>query len=232
MKRAGLHESVSKFLRERQLLIMILLSLLLLLAGIIPGQLETYLFLLVGIAAAWLATDDSPKARRGILVSGAVVMLLLVASFCLPSDLRQQLRTPLGIFLLVSTIVFLVSCATAILKRLLSTKSVTSNEIYETVNLYVLMGAFWAQVYSILELLHPGSFTSAGSPSDTGERLLYFSFVTLATLGYGDITPRIPLAQNLSIIEAIVGQLYLAVVVAYLVSTYIMHGMGSGRGDS
>ncbi len=233
MSGAALREPVSKILRERQLVITILLFVLLLAGGSIPGQLENYLFLAMGIAVAWLATEGNPKARRFIIVSGAVVPLLLVVGFYLPSDLRHQLRKPLEIFLFCSIVVFLVSCATAILKRLVNTKAVTSNEICGTVNLYLLMGAFWSHVYSILELLQPGSFTAAiESSSETSARLLYFSFVTLATLGYGDITPRTPLAQNLAIIEAVVGQLYLAIVVAYLVSTYIMHAMGSGKRDS
>jgi hypothetical protein len=85
----------------------------------------------------------------------------------------------------------------------------------------------WAHVFSIVEILTPGSFaytaieaeaTDGPEPiRDQTDRFTYFSFVTLTTLGYGDMTPLNRPARNLTALEAIFGQLYLAVLIARLV---------------
>jgi len=87
---------------------------------------------------------------------------------------------------------------------------------------YLLIATMWAYFYSILETVHPGSFHFP----DTGVGYLknpfvYFSFVTITTLGYGDITPNTGLAASLSMVEAVIGQLYIAVQVAWLVGIHV-----------
>ena len=62
---------------------------------------------------------------------------------------------------------------------------------------------------------------------DSASHFVYFSFVTLASLGYGDITPKTEIAQRLAIIEVIMGQFYVAIVVAYLVSVFIVRKTGA-----
>jgi hypothetical protein len=87
-----------------------------------------------------------------------------------------------------------------------------------------MFGIAWAMAYSALDLLVPNSFTvqmNVGGQSSLTP--FYFSFVTLTTLGYGDISPVKPFARILCIIEAIIGQLYLVVLVARLVSQHIAH---------
>ena len=89
---------------------------------------------------------------------------------------------------------------------------------------YLLLGLGWALVFSTLEHVSPGSF---GDPLGTGAQnhavlagmphLIYFSFTTLTTLGYGDVVPTSTLARSLSTLEAVLGQLYLALLVARLV---------------
>ena len=83
---------------------------------------------------------------------------------------------------------------------------------------YLLAGIYFGLSYWVLERMIPGTFTAAAPFSQTSA--IYFSFVTLATLGYGDIAPRGDIARGLAIIEGIGGQLFLAVLVARLVSLY------------
>ena len=97
--------------------------------------------------------------------------------------------------------------------------------------IYLLLGVLWALVYSALELLAPESFTImvAGGAGNEAMRFradqaifpLYYSFITLTTLGYGDVVPSSPPARMLAALEAIMGQLYLAVLVARLVGLHI-----------
>jgi hypothetical protein len=72
-------------------------------------------------------------------------------------------------------------------------------------------------------LAHPGAFAGALNAADGGGELIYFSFVTLTTMGYGDITPIHPIARSLAITEALTGQLYIAILLARLVSLEL-HG--------
>jgi hypothetical protein len=91
----------------------------------------------------------------------------------------------------------------------------------------------WAFLYTLLESVHPGTFRftvetkiaadTAYPPPAFLSRLVYFSFVTLSTVGYGDITPLTGPARGLAIVEGIVGQFYLAVLVARFVGLHIVH---------
>jgi voltage-gated potassium channel Kch len=75
----------------------------------------------------------------------------------------------------------------------------------------------WAIAYGIVERLSAGSFNGLDYSSDLGRQFVYFSYVTLTTLGYGDVMVARPLAQTLATVEAIAGQLFLVGLVAYLV---------------
>ena len=89
----------------------------------------------------------------------------------------------------------------------------------------------WAFVYSVLESIQPGSFTIGEGQIDVGRRLyIYYSFVTITTLGYGDITPTTDLANSFSFLEAVTGQLYLAILIARLVGIQIAQSMNRKAG--
>ena len=102
-------------------------------------------------------------------------------------------------------------------------KRVNINILYATSCLYLIIGLFWGAFYMILEQLRPGSYGGVllENPQYLDHALNYFSFVTLTTLGYGDITPQTMGAASLCHIEAIVGQFFTAVVVAWLVGVLV-----------
>jgi hypothetical protein len=97
---------------------------------------------------------------------------------------------------------------------------------------YLFIGFMWAMLFALLDQLQPGSFhfpetwTQGPAGADTA-RYVYFSFVTLATLGYGDIVPKTVDASGLVVAEAVVGQLYLTVLVARLVGLHLSGRVGS-----
>ncbi|HVJ74896.1 MAG TPA: potassium channel family protein [Casimicrobiaceae bacterium] len=85
---------------------------------------------------------------------------------------------------------------------------------------FLLLGLVFAQAYKLLALFVPHAFAIGGAPAEAGAmdyRYIYFSFITLTSTGYGDITPLHPYARSLAAFEAIAGQLYLAVLIARLV---------------
>jgi voltage-gated potassium channel Kch len=90
--------------------------------------------------------------------------------------------------------------------------------LYAALSAYLLAGIFFGIFYWVLEQIAPRTFAAAGDFSRMSA--IYFSFVTLATLGYGDIVPRTDVARGLAIVEGVGGQLFLAVMVARLVSLY------------
>jgi hypothetical protein len=102
-------------------------------------------------------------------------------------------------------------------------RAVTGRQIRGAVAVYLLFALAWAQLYELVEALAPGSFVfPQGHTAESGwfSPLLYFSFITLTTLGYGDILPAHAAARSLAMLEALVGQLYPAILLARLVSLH------------
>ena len=100
---------------------------------------------------------------------------------------------------------------------------VDGNAILGAISIYLLLGMIWAMLYRLVEVFLPGSFhglAAAGQNADLSE-LIYFSFVSLTTMGFGDITPAFALARYLAFMEGLVGQFYIAVLVASLVGVRI-----------
>ena len=121
-------------------------------------------------------------------------------------------------------IIFLTFITYHIFISTFRSKIVNRNVIHGAIVVYLLIGFIWSYIYSLIESLHPGSFTHMGEHVIFWHRpLVYFSFVTLTTLGFGDITPTTPLAQSLVILEAIIGQIYLIIQVSWLVGLYVAH---------
>jgi len=102
------------------------------------------------------------------------------------------------------------------------------NKIMGAVCIYLLLGIIWAFVYLAINLALPGSFSgvSSSSPEQQMSELLYYSFITLTTLGYGDISPATHLARVFAYFEAILGQFFLAILVAGLVGAHIATKFG------
>jgi hypothetical protein len=105
---------------------------------------------------------------------------------------------------------------------------VTAHRIRGAILIYLLLGVMWAFTYQVVALTIPEAFRLpegliAGEPDALRRELTYFSVVTLTTTGYGDITAVHPVARTLVMLEILVGQLYPAIVLAWLVSLAIMH---------
>ena len=113
--------------------------------------------------------------------------------------------------------------------KIMTTRSVTKNILYGAICIYMLIGLMMAFVYMLISFYIPHSFDMATSQSITTSasimhnffRYTYFSFVTLTTLGYGDIHPISPPAEAFAYMEAIAGQFYLTVLVARLIGLHV-----------
>jgi len=150
------------------------------------------------------------------LVTPAV--LVQWSSYLLPQDFLNMMTR-------LFSLIFFVYVAVVILNYLFHEEKVTSDVIYGAICVYLLIGLAWGIGYSLLEIYRPSSFELGNIPKANVTRLFYFSYTTMTTLGYGDITPLSPPAQFLSVMEALTGQLYLAIIIARLVGMHISQSL-------
>lgn len=160
-----------------------------------------------------------PKTRGGLLTYGILLLLSFVGNWLGTLTKTSDLVI---VFNDLFTSTFLLTTLFLILRWVLEQNRITMDEIAAGVSVYLLIALVWSHFYHALETLDPGSFLQLGEPVDLLSRhdFNYFSFVTLTTLGYGDLTPAKPFAKSLTMFEAIVGVFYLAVLISRLVSQY------------
>jgi voltage-gated potassium channel len=166
------------------------------------------------LAANLLAAVMPAGAGRGrYVLLTAVIVAWLGSPVMVWFDHPALSAMTLGIWTLISFF-----AAAAALRFAMRATSVDAEHLYAALSAYLLAGIFFGQFYWVLQQIWPGSFAVSGDFSRMSA--IYFSFVTIATLGYGDIVPRTDVARGLAIVEGVGGQLFLAVLVARLVSLY------------
>ena len=137
----------------------------------------------------------------------------------------------LGSLLLL--LAFLMLATFASMKQIAVDNVMSANRITGAICVYLLLGVIWSVFYALLEFALPGSFAGIAEQggSNWSPDWIYYSFVTLTTVGYGDMLPLTFSARALSYIETIFGQFYLAILVAGLVSAYLGSKQGGSRED-
>jgi len=184
---------------------------------------------------------DEVLGRFGILNDLATSTVLVLAIYSLS---QKRHHTVIGVLLAVPMIISLWShlvgeyrwleitghlCGIAffafiiviILKFVLSQDEITRDLIAGAAIVYLSIAALWANAYWVIELMHPGSFAISDQSAASTVNSIYYSLVTITTLGYGDITPITSVAKVCSTLEAVIGQLYLVITVAWLVGMYV-----------
>ena len=161
-------------------------------------------------------------AQRALVT--VAVAVLTTAALVLRWATFHAPDSPLQIWSFALTIVLLSILAGLVLWQAFREGPITAYRIQGAVVVYLLVGVAWATAYEVIYLYSPGAFQFANrGPDDVrhAHGLLYYSFVTLTTVGYGDITPVLPVARSLAMCEALIGQLYPAILIARLVSMRI-----------
>lgn len=185
-------------------------------------QVLLQVFLLNTLLVTLWANPQWRRARRAVIglwfVSVAGSLLALVP---LPPEWNRWAGTAET----ASVVPLLALLASGILRFVFRERRLTSDGLFATVAVYVVIAVLFAQLYLLVLIWNPGSFNLpplAGGEATTALEgtLVYFSVVTMATVGYGDILPVSETARALTVIEAVVGQFYVAVIVAVFVSLY------------
>lgn len=204
-----------------------------------------YALLLIALMAALLIAPVARQLGGSRSVDSMTIVVVLIAGLYAMSR-RRQLRNTLvilgGAFALahflffvgadskagqigvdLTAIFFFGFVVVAIIQDVLSRKdNVSWGLIYGALSAYLLMGVVFALSFSLLSAHDPASFDGISrAAGDDFSSFIYLSFVTLTTLGYGDITPGTQIAGSFLIVEALVGQIYLTVLVARLVGMHI-----------
>lgn len=186
------------------------------------SELAFSIFLMIGV---W-----SLHGVRRLFLLGIVLMTLGVGGnvFALAGA-----GTSFVYLSLCSYIIFLLLTISLAIRQVMRSKTVDANSIIGAVCIYLLLGVIWALFYVLVNILIPGSFSVqiSGSAFAQLQAFLYYSFVTLTTLGYGDIAPISGTARALSTIEAILGQFYIAILVAGLVAAFITQKKSTSTGS-
>jgi hypothetical protein len=167
-------------------------------------------FLLVLLAGGW-AIAEHRRAALALAALGTVILAIAwlpVPVFGHATSLVRQAAALVAVLLLAAMVGY----------RVFAPGRVTTDRIMGAIALYLLFGVAWGNAYEIVALADPAAFNAAPDPGRGIERWFYFSFVTLTTVGYGDVTPVSRAARVLAIGEALVGQLYPAIILARLVT--------------
>ena len=180
-----------------------------------PAADRAFYFSVLMIVGARSLRGGGRFFKVGMVLAAIGVALSLLAM--VQSSLALQFGSTL------SLIAFLMLAITYTLRQVVFGTELNTNRLVGVVCVYLLLGVIWALAYSLVELAAPASFKGIELADGNGwdSNWIYFSFVTLTTLGYGDITPVSATARSLAYMQAIAGQFYIAMLVAGLVSAYI-----------
>ena len=216
-----------------------------------------HLILLIALLTLIVVGPLLSTSRHGTLIVNVIGAAMLLTALYAISECNQifviavilSILSILGTFLLqaypshvmviashTSLIALLMLFSVAILGYVVRSGRVTSDKIFAAICAYLLIGYAWAFGYALLDEFQPGAFASPTevAPGDYIGRVIqmrYFSYITLATVGYGDIVPRTSGARTMAILEAILGQFYLVALIGRLVGLHIVHGTADRPGD-
>jgi len=179
------------------------------------------LFTIIALASSVFA----PAEKR--IGYGIAILLFLFSAFL------AEINTPAILFIhgvLITAYMSLIFVL--VVKQIMRGGSITVRKILGGVAAYILLGHLWASVYVTIYQINPSAFQMNDdiiSPHESLKQLSYFSFVSLTTIGYGDITAIAPIARAMVILEGLLGQLFPAIFIAKLVSLQIEHAKVNER---
>ena len=211
--------------RDRYLFLLISFFLLILITPLFEGFVELTTLLDISITVIFLSSIYAVSQKGQSFRIAVGLLLPVIAAIWLTYFVHIPYLSLVGD---CCSILFFAFTIIIILSSLFREDEVTLDVIYGSVAVFLLMALMWTFIFDVIEYLQPGSFLVTASPSQ-GSRIhfVYYSFVTITTVGYGDILPVSMTARAFSIIEMLVGQIYLVVLVARLVGINIAQSMSN-----
>jgi hypothetical protein len=205
---------------RRSLLLMLSLLLLMLLTPFLENHRIGEVFLLISLFVTLITAIlqlHGKETLRSLAIGVAIpVVLIEVAGIFRPS--HSLLIAADGMLM-----AFFGFASVGLFTYLGEPGAITSGRVYTSVSLYLMLATFWSALFNLTEAIHPGSFALGGAGASarvSRSGFLYFSLITLTTVGYGDIVPVTPAARVFAALEGAAGVLYIAITVARLVAAY------------
>ncbi len=205
--------------RDRFLFLIVIFVAMIVLGPFLEGFIGLRFFMDLLVSIIFVTTIYAASHKRNHIIFA--IVLLMPTLFALWTDDIPINDTLVTIGYICGLILFAFAIISIVI-YIFSEEVVTRQTISAAVVVYLLLALMWSFVYRLIVILYPGSFAIAHGELHEAENIfLYFSLVTITTLGYGDITPVGNQAIALSVVEAITGQIYLVVVVAWFVGLYV-----------
>lgn len=177
----------------------------------LEGLVGRILYTLILISGVLAATRN----RKATLVAAVLVAADIAVGWAAAAVPGPGIRAA-SLALSMTTVVILIL---VVMAQVFREGPITMHRVFGAVAVYLLLGLAWTFAYSLTDLLRPGSFTLQSAAGENRfVAFIYYSFVTLSTVGYGDIAPVNPLARSLATAEALTGQLFPAILIARLVA--------------
>lgn len=175
----------------------------------------SFIFRSAVMFAGIYAVQESEKQLKFGMVAG--LLIILINSF---GVFRGSANLNFY-FSFIIYIFFYIYVAYRLMTLILKTENVTVGVLYAAVNVYLLMGIIGGYLFMLIENATPGSLNNLALENlSNPSKFFYFSFITLSTLGYGDISPALPASQSVAMVLSTSGPLYLTILVALLVSRF------------
>ena len=205
--------------KDRFLFLIVLIVAAIMLGPFLEGFIGLKLFMDLFFSIIFIATIYAASQKRNHIII-AVILVIPTILALLSEDIA--ISNTLVIIGYICGLVLFAFAVISILIYVFSEQVVTRQTISAAIVVYLLIALMWTFIYRLMEILYPASFAIAHAKLLDAENIyLYFSLVTITTLGYGDITPVGGQAVSLAVLEAITGQIYLVVVVAWFVGMYV-----------
>lgn len=184
----------------------------------VTGQLILTVITIFVMMSLIVAISD----KKHSLIIAIVFALPWFASLIINFPIFENVHTVLIRKEIIFAILLFSYTTFEIFAYLIRSREVSSEILFASVCVYLLIGLTWASIYLFLDYINPHSFIDTGNNlAINAPRILFFSYITLTTVGYGTLTPDSDPARSIAMLEAIIGQLYLTIMVARLVGLHI-----------
>lgn len=205
--------------KDRFLILLCMIIGLLILQPILGRFIAVRILINIFLTAICLSMVHSISSKKGHAIAGIFLAIVMLASVWLQYVYPNKTIEAVG---MLAGVLFTAVVIAGLLDFILKSERVSREIIYAAILLYLLAALMWAFLYTFLEWLDPTSFNlNLSQVQSNFAAFKYYSFVTITTLGYGDIVPVSEVAKAFAITEAVVGQLYLVVAVAWLVGMHV-----------
>jgi voltage-gated potassium channel len=216
--------------RKRYLLLLLATILVLILPAFSGSGFLSELLFVITMSFLFIQSMVAANVRKSKkkLIRIIVVALILV-TWLKPIGIDSVY---IDVLKLGSIATFFIFVVIYLIKFMSSSTSINLNVLITSVNVYLLAGIIGGCLAFIFYLIYPNAYNFPGYIDQPAfDHFIYYSFITMSTVGYGDITPRIPETQTLAFMISITGQLYMAIIIAFLIGKFLMQSDRKEKGQ-